>query len=110
MFRGASLRIYYESTHIWKNDSRDKVTRARTGEWIDNVKIGYSHQPMELRNVPDTWVRKLGNIVFDRKNDSGGHFFAYETPEYLIKDVRDMFRRGARAHGIINGRTGYTAL
>ena len=83
------------------------MTRARTGEWIDHIKIGYSHQPKELRNVPDTWVRKLGNIIFDRKNPSGGHFFAYETPQQLIRDVRDMFRKGSSGFGLVNGHTGY---
>lgn len=107
--REASLRIYYESTHTWSNSRPDKVTRARTGEWIPHVKIGYSHQPMELRNVPSTWVRKLGNIVFDRDNESGGHFFAYETPQCLIRDVHDMFRKGGGAYGILDKATGYLA-
>ncbi|KAJ5774829.1 Alpha/Beta hydrolase protein [Penicillium paradoxum] len=104
---GASLRIYYESTHDWKNSGPNKVTRARTSEWIGSVKLGYSHLPMELRNVPSTWTRKLGPTVFDRQNDRGGHFFAWEVPESLIKDVRDMFRTGGGAHGVVPGHNGY---
>lgn len=106
--RTASLRIYQESTHTWKNpDPKTQVTRARTGEWIDRVKIGYSHQPQELRIVPTTWIKKLGNLVFDRYNDRGGHFFAYETPDQLVRDVRDMFRRGGGAYGVLESQTGY---
>ncbi|KAE8377281.1 putative epoxide hydrolase [Aspergillus bertholletiae] len=104
---GASLRIYYEASHTWKDSASTKVTRARTGEWIDSVKIGYSHLPMELRISPSTWVRKLGPIVFDRQKDRSGHFYAWEAPESLIEDVRDMFRRGGGAHGVVSGRNGY---
>lgn len=88
----ANVRIYYEATHIWnKSDPmflKEKITRERVGEYIPHVKIGYSHQPAELRPVPKTWVKKLGNVVFDRDSESGGHFFAFEKPEQLVKDLR----------------------
>lgn len=94
--------------HTWKNSGPNKITRARTGEWIDEVKIGYTHQPMELRNVPSTWIRKLGPIVFDRWNKGqGGHFFAWEAPDCLINDIRDMFRKGGGAFSVVPGKTGY---
>lgn len=101
--RGASVRLYYEAEHT----PPDKITYASTDEWIDGVKIGYSHQPKELRISPSTWYRKLGNITFDRFNDKGGHFFAYEVPDSCIRDVRDMFRRGAGAYGVVEGKDGY---
>lgn len=102
----ANIRIYYEATHKW-NDPKNKVTRERVGEWIDHVKIGYSHQPMELRVIPKTWIKKLGNIVFERDSETGGHFFAFERPDQLVKDLRDMFRRGGGAYGVVRGRKGY---
>jgi len=102
----ANVRIYYESTHKW-NDPKNKVTRERVGEWIDHVKIGYSHQPKELRVIPKTWIRKLGQVVFERDSESGGHFFAYEMPEQLVKDLRDMFRKGGGAYGVVQGKKGY---
>ena len=82
-------------------------TRERVGEWIDHVKIGYSHQPKELRVIPKTWIRKLGQVVFERDSESGGHFFAYEMPEQLVKDLRDMFRKGGGAYGVVQGKKGY---
>lgn len=43
--------------------------------------------------MPSTWYRKLGPIVFDRHNDAGGHFWAWERPESVVRDLRDMFRK-----------------
>lgn len=49
----------------------------------------------------------MGNIVFERDSDRGGHFFAFEQPELLVKDLRDMFRKGGGAFGCVKGRSGY---
>lgn len=120
--RAATLRIYYESTHPSPSPSPNSTiaptSRLRTGEWIPNVPIGYSHQPRELRIVPSTWYRKIGPLVFDRHNESGGHFWAWEKPESVVRDLRDMFRKpetGADANdegvggafGLVEGRSGY---
>lgn len=120
--RAATLRIYYESTHPSPSPSPNSIiaptSRNRTGEWIPNVPIGYSHQPRELRIVPSTWYRKIGPLVFDRHNNSGGHFWAWEEPESVVRDLRDMFRKpetGADADGegvggafgVVEGRSGY---
>lgn len=102
----ANVRIYYEATHQW-NNPRNRVTRERVGDWIPHIKIGYSHQPKELRVVPKTWIWKLGNVVFERDHDSGGHFFAFEKPDYLVTDLRDMFRKGGGGYGCVQGRNGY---
>lgn len=116
----ASLRIYYESTHpssAPSPTSAPPTSRLRTGEWIPGVPIGYSHQPRELRIVPATWYRKLGPLVFDRHNDAGGHFWAWERPDSIVRDLRDMFRRQPKeggwgegiggAFGVVEGRSGY---
>ena len=122
IFRAATLRIYYESTHPSPSPSPNSTvtptSRLRTGEWIPNVPIGYSHQPRELRIVPSTWYRKIGPLVFDRHNDSGGHFWAWEKPESVVRDLRDMFRKPETgsdadgegvggAFGVVEGRSGY---
>lgn len=105
----ANVRIYYEATHHWstQNPRREKITRETVGEWIPHVKIGYSHQPAELRPVPKTWVKKLGNIVFDRDSERGGHFFAFEMPDQLVTDLRDMFGKGGGAYKVVKGKNGY---
>lgn len=103
----ANVRIYYEATHSWNKPSQGKITRESVSEYIPHVKIGYSHQPAELRPVPKTWVKKLGNVVFDRDSERGGHFFAYEMPDQLVRDLRDMFRKGGGAYGVVKGKKGY---
>ena len=45
--------------------------------------------------------------MFERTYDSGGHFFAYEKPELLIADVREMYGLGGGAEGVIEGKNGY---
>lgn len=38
------------------------------------------------------WNRQLGDVVFEKEQDKGGHFAAWEQPEALVEDLRDMFR------------------
>ena len=106
----ANIRIYYEATHSWNKSAKGKLTRDTAAKWIPHVKIGYSHQPAELRPLPKTWTRKLGNIVFERDSEKGGHFFAFEMPDQLVKDLRDMFRKGGGAYGVVKGKKGYNEV
>lgn len=103
----ANLRIYYEATHEWDNPAT-RVTRDRTRAYIGGgVKLGMSHAPKELRVLPPTWTRTQGDVVFEKTLDSGGHFLAYEKPEYLVADLREMFGRKGGAAGVVEGRDGY---
>ncbi|KIV98013.1 hypothetical protein PV10_01707 [Exophiala mesophila] len=103
----ASLRIYYESTHEW-DDPQRRVTRDRTRLWVGGgVKLGLTHSPGELRVLPQTFTHTQGHVVFDRSYDSGGHFFAFEKPEHLISDVREMFGKNGGAAGVVTGKDGY---
>jgi pimeloyl-ACP methyl ester carboxylesterase len=103
----ASLRIYFESTHEFDNPAT-RVTRDRTRQYIGGgVKLGLTHAPKELRVLPRTWVRTQGDVVFERDHDKGGHFFAWECPDQLVGDVRDMFGKGGGAAGVIPGKSGY---
>ena len=57
------------------------------------------------------WRKTLGNkIVFEREHHSGGHFAAYEVPEVLAQDLRDMFGKGGPAFKVVEGRPGYAKL
>jgi hypothetical protein len=49
----------------------------------------------------------LGDVVFEKTDDSGGHFIAYEKPEHLIADLRETFGRGGRAEGVVEECFGY---
>lgn len=47
-------------------------------------------------------ARTLGPVVFEKYHDTGGHFAAWEKPETLIQDLRDMFGPGGGAHGVVD--------
>ena len=42
------------------------------------------------------------------EHDKGGHFAAFEVPEYLADDLRNMFGIGGPAFGVVPGKSGYT--
>lgn len=105
----AACRIYYEMIHdkygnYVPSDSlgrdfqgavagKPKVTR----KWLKRdqgtgVKIGQSHFPGDIHVLPSAWTRTIGNVVFEKEHESGGHFAAYEKPEELVEDLRIMFR------------------
>lgn len=44
------------------------------------------------------WNRMLGDVVFEREHEKGGHFAAWEQPEALIKDLRAMFHTEGPAY------------
>lgn len=97
----ANVRIYYEATHT------QDVSRDDTMGWIPNVKLGLTHFPQELRVLPKTWARGLGPIVYESENDSGGHFAAWEKPEVIVNDLRQMFGKDGGAFGVVKGKDGY---
>lgn len=102
----ANVRIYYEAIHNFgKKDN--KVTRENVMQWIPNIKLGLSHFPKDLRVLPSTWTRTQGNVVFEKAHESGGHFAAWEKPEYLVADLREMFGKGGGAYGVVKGKDGY---
>jgi hypothetical protein len=97
----ASLRIYYEALHD------EQLGRARTENYIPHVKLGLAHFPRELTVVPKTWGRTMGPVVHESEYESGGHFAAWERPDAIVKDLREMFGRGGGAFGCVQGREGY---
>ncbi|KAF8139440.1 Alpha/Beta hydrolase protein [Mycena galopus ATCC 62051] len=98
----ASLRIYFEAN----NRNFDGAFRPDT---YPTIPLGLSHFPKDLAVLPKSWTRKIGNIVFEREHDSGGHFAAYEKPNELVDDLRQMFGRQSPAFGVVSGRSGYAA-
>ncbi len=103
----ASLRIYYESQH--ENDPpATRVTYGRASEYIGGgVKLGVTQAPKENRVLPSSWMRTQGDVVFERRHEKGGHFFAWERPDDLVGDVREMFGKKGGAFNIVEGRSGY---
>ncbi|KAI1076613.1 alpha/beta-hydrolase [Whalleya microplaca] len=91
----SSLRVYYELTH-----ARDAAAggsgsgpMSAAFKWTP-VPLGRSQFPKDLLIVPSSWGRTLGPVVFEKWHEEGGHFAAYETPELLVGDLREMFGKG----------------
>lgn len=106
----ASVRIYYEVIHV-PTPTLVKVTGlqgrdASTG-YIPKVKLGLGFFPKELRVVPEVWTKTLGPVVYRGKHPSGGHFAAWERPEFIAKDLQSMFKKGGPCYAVVKNRSGY---
>jgi hypothetical protein len=49
-------------------------------------------------------------VVFTKEKEKGGHFAAFEVPEALVSDLREMFGRHGPAFGVVKGRNGYASI
>ncbi|KAE9968843.1 hypothetical protein EG327_010890 [Venturia inaequalis] len=100
----ASVRIYYEAVH----STGTKIAhRDALSEWIPHVKLGLAYFPRELTVVPQTWGRTLGPVAYESVKPRGGHFAAWETPEFIASDLEKMFGKKGPLYGIIKGADGY---
>ncbi|KDQ55068.1 hypothetical protein JAAARDRAFT_340408 [Jaapia argillacea MUCL 33604] len=95
----ASSRIYYEM-----HNAQELVGIPFAGP----VPMGVSYFPKEPLVVPKSWMRTVGNIVFEGDHSSGGHFAAHEKPEELVHDLRKMFGKGGAAFGVVPDKSGYS--
>ncbi|KAF7357441.1 hypothetical protein MSAN_01340100 [Mycena sanguinolenta] len=95
----ASLRIYFEAM--------SSVAEVLNSDSIPTIPLGVSLFPKDAMVFPKSWPQTMGNIVFEREHEGGGHFAAYEKPNELVDDLRQMFGRGGPAFGVVSGRTGY---
>ncbi|TVY42125.1 putative epoxide hydrolase [Lachnellula occidentalis] len=82
----ASARIYYEATHTNVEEEEGKLYGYNGA-----VKLGLSYFPQDLCVPPSKCGAGLGDLVFERRHADGGHFAAYERPELLVGDLREMF-------------------
>ncbi|KAK5993058.1 Putative epoxide hydrolase [Cladobotryum mycophilum] len=88
----ASVRIYYENSHT------ELEKNKQIAEHVPKVPLGLSQFPRDLALQPMYLVQNLGPIVFEKVHSEGGHFAAYERPELLVEDVREMFASDALSH------------
>lgn len=57
------------------------------------VPVAASAFPDELYFAPRSWVeRAYPNLIFYNTHDKGGHFAAWEQPEFLTQDIRAAFK------------------
>ncbi|KAI0134196.1 microsomal epoxide hydrolase [Xylariales sp. AK1849] len=91
----ASVRLYYEQTRVMKSGRGS--TWSSLADW-QNVKVGLGHFPGDIVLDPSVWTRTLGHIVYEKDHPGGGHFAAWEKPEAIVGDLREMFgaKGGAR--------------
>lgn len=52
--------------------------------------FGYSRFPFDNTGVPERWARAMGDMMFFRDHEKGGHFAAMELPEALWNDVESF--------------------
>lgn len=52
---------------------------------------GYSSFPLEIIQVPESFVKASVNLRWFRKHLEGGHFAALEQPAALVEDITDCF-------------------
>ncbi|KAH8990650.1 alpha/beta-hydrolase [Lactarius hatsudake] len=71
------------------------------------VPVGLSYFPKDLVQFSRVWLRAQAKIVFESEHEVGGHFAAYEQPEALVGDLREMFGKSGPATAIVPGCTGY---
>jgi hypothetical protein len=84
----ASVRIYYEAMH---------GEELKHYDYNKNVKLGLSYFPQDICVPPTSYGRTFGDVVFERRHADGGHFAAYERPELLVGDLKEMFGEGGGA-------------
>ncbi|KAJ6256244.1 hypothetical protein Dda_9079 [Drechslerella dactyloides] len=95
----ASFRLYYESQRMPMEDKLKYIAWAK-------CPMGISHFPKDINVSPLLWARPMGNFVFERAHDAGGHFAAWEKPQVLASDLKEMFKRGGPVYGAVSGRDG----
>ncbi|KAL8920140.1 MAG: hypothetical protein Q9172_004622 [Xanthocarpia lactea] len=99
----ASLRIYRESTHA---SEEGMAIRAKVITCVPDVKLGLAYFPKDIYVHPRSWGKSLGPVVFEHFNEKGGHFAAWECPESIAGDLKEMFGRGGGAEGCVKGKDG----
>jgi hypothetical protein len=48
-----------------------------------------------------------GELVHVNRHDKGGHFAAYERPDDLVDDLREMFGKLGPCFAVVKGKSGY---
>jgi pimeloyl-ACP methyl ester carboxylesterase len=77
----SSARLYWESFGSFGSTKLD-------------IPVGVSIYPKEIFRPSRRWAEKImSNIIHWNELDRGGHFAAWEQPDFYIKEIRDCFRK-----------------
>ena len=85
----SSARLYCESRRAGNHS---------TDPWDGQIDVptGYCRYPAELLQTPRVWAdKRYTNIVHWTEADRGGHFAAFENPDFFVEDLR-AFGRAVR--------------
>ncbi|KAK8079310.1 alpha/beta-hydrolase [Apiospora phragmitis] len=103
----ASLRIYYEFARVNRGEATrpGQMTQDQMIDW-QPVPLGLSHFPKDVISLPSSWTRAGGRVVFEKTHPSGGHFPAWEKPEAIVGDLREMFAKDGPAGDVVKKNAG----
>jgi pimeloyl-ACP methyl ester carboxylesterase len=81
----SSARLYWDNAH------------HPTGGFFDprgiKLPVAVSVFPDEIYAAPESWARKAyANLIHYNRLPKGGHFAAWEQPEYFVSEMRSSFR------------------
>ena len=75
--------------------------------WLPGTLLGLAYFPRDISVLPRVWGKGLGKVVFERERESGGHFAAWERPEWVAQDLKEMFGKRGGACGAVRGKSGF---
>jgi pimeloyl-ACP methyl ester carboxylesterase len=113
----AGLEVAYSKDQVlanitlyWLTDTSNSSARLyceskRAGNYAADpwsgtieVPVGHCRYPGELLQTPRAWAeRRYRNIVHWTEADRGGHFAAFENPDFFVEDLR-AFGRALKSH------------
>ncbi|KAI1132471.1 microsomal epoxide hydrolase [Nemania abortiva] len=100
----ASVQLYYEVVHANNPQvQRNDVVATSPDDllaWQD-VKVGLAHFPQDVLSLPGYWGHGMGNVVYEKYHEKGGHFAAWEEPDAIVADLREMFGEKGGAKGAV---------
>ena len=80
------------STWLYRGVRAEKSIEQPAGMKFQ-VPLGFCLPPKDLFGAPpESWLKRLGNVVHYRVLDDGGHFTALQMGPELIADMRQFFR------------------
>jgi pimeloyl-ACP methyl ester carboxylesterase len=90
----SGARLYWEALARTQSGFGIERNNARFFEPIGpRVPVAVSQFPDELYPVPRSWAeRAYPQLIHFNQLPKGGHFAAFEQPEYLVQEIRAGFR------------------
>jgi len=82
----SSARLYWET-----------VQNSKGGGFFDprnvTIPVAVSVFPDEIYAAPKTWAEKAyPNLIYYNKLNKGGHFAAWEQPQFFVEELRSAFK------------------